>query len=55
MWNICSFEHMMGGMKSTTDVVYMSINILIGMENHVEFDEAIFQEKYTQVLEYWTG
>ena len=36
----------MGGKNYTfTEIVHMNINILIEMENHVNFDEAIFQQK----------
>ena len=41
MWNICSFEYMMGGMKSNfTEVV----TFWLKWKNHVKFDEAIFQD-----------
>ena len=54
MWNICSFEHMMGGMKSTfTEVVYKHFHW--NGNNHVKFDEAIFQNNIPQDLDYWTG
>ena len=47
MRNDCSFEHVM---KSTfAEVVYMNINISIQMENHIKFDEAIFQENAPKI------